>query len=204
MQMDIQSQIRDLIAEKLSESSPIQPNQSSLIRMSSENNAATAAAGKQPLSHEMIIDEMKRKGLLDSLLNGLKSDKHVSSTTTTFYNNNNNNNNNNINERPTRDHHVQMPSSALRASTSATSQQSQQFVLPLNKHAIDASKRYLYLQLLNGRVFLDYLNEADELYVSGLNVIYFWGGCFFLFIKTTWWIIAQGTDNNKKQKIRVL
>ena len=47
----------------------------------------------------------------------------------------------------------------------------QEFALPLNKVNADPSKRHLYLQLLNGKAFLEYLteNENEEFLVGNLN-----------------------------------
>ena len=39
--------------------------------------------------------------------------------------------------------------------------QNREFAIPLNKVNVDPSKRHLYLQILNGKAFIEYLNQSE-------------------------------------------
>jgi len=121
--MDIQSLIRDIVAEKLNDSSK----------------------SNTKLSQEAIVQEIRKKGVVDSIMDGIKFENKI------FKSN-----------QPKVDS-VKMNNNPLKASINPKSNENtnQDYLLPLNKVNVDPSKRNLYLQILNGKAFLEYLNQDD-------------------------------------------
>ncbi|RNA34018.1 centrosomal of 76 kDa, partial [Brachionus plicatilis] len=95
------------------------------------------------LSQEQIVEEVKKKGILDSIMSGVKFESQIFQS----------NQNQSINNSKLHD-----------SSTKQTPKfvnKNQEYTLPLNKVNVDPSKRHLYFQILNGKAFLEYLNQPD-------------------------------------------
>jgi centrosomal protein CEP76 len=127
-ELDIQSKIRDIIADKLSESGEQQ---------------ATHAS-----SQELLIQELKKKGIVDSIINGLKIDS-------------NNEEKNHFNSK--------QPKKTVIVKSNEN--KIQEFLVPLNQTNIDPNRRHLYLQIIAGKAFLEYINVDDAL--PGISQPYF-------------------------------
>lgn len=125
IKFDIQSQIREIVNEKILESS------------SKPNNSTN-------LTQNLIIQEIIKKGLADAVSNSMNFESKVHQS---------------IHEKPTR----LVPDNHKLKATPNFVDKNQELVVPIaDKVNIDPSKRHLYLQILNGRAFLEYLNENDN------------------------------------------
>jgi centrosomal protein CEP76 len=122
--MDIQSLIRDIVAEKLSDSSK----------------------SSTKLSQEAIVQEIRKKGVVDSIMDGIKFENKIFKS-------------NQPKIDPTKTNNPLKASMNLKPNEIAN----QEYLLPLNKVNVDPSKRHLYLQILNGKAFLEYLNQDDAM-----------------------------------------
>ncbi len=110
-EVDIQSQIRSIISEQMSNSNP------------GNNN------------HEAIVQQIKNKGIIDSLMTGIKFENHIHQATT----------------------------NKIQSSNTKTKPANSDFAIPLDPSNIDPHKRQLYVQLLNGKAFLEYMNANTDL-----------------------------------------
>ncbi len=108
-EVDIQSQIRTIIAEQMSSND-----------------------GLKPSHQEAIVHEIRKKGIIDSLMSGVKFENHIRQTTST-----------------------------LPPAKKQTKPADQEFAVPLDKSTLDPHKRQLYVQLLNGKAFLEYMTTND-------------------------------------------
>lgn len=106
-------------------------------------NKTSDSLNNTRLSQDLIVQEVKKKGLVDSVMNGIKFDGKIGGA---------------MNPRGVtgRLHEAGVKT------TPKFVDMNQEFAVPLNKVNLDVSKRHLYFQILNGKAFLEYLTQNDE------------------------------------------
>lgn len=130
IKIDIQSQIRDIIAQKMAETGGSGGSNESTMRANTD----------KVVNQDLIVQELRRKGLIDSIMSGMKFESKIHQST-------------NPNRLVSENRELK--------TTPRFVDKNQEFAIPLNKVNVDPSKRHLYLQIISGKAFIEYLTQSD-------------------------------------------